>query len=536
MTTFFKGLALLVAVSCLAWISVLWHWRTSAYSPDSRDMLAYLVLLPLAGFGLVLLLRWGWRAATGWRASSAAAAAQSAKADAATAEAPPAEPPAPPLQVLSAGLRCACAEDVNALLQAAQAGKPLPVLDEELRHDDGLPIMSVRIAELPLDDTRAQLELLASKMSGQAQGPSSGPASGSSGGPTEGHAGGDEGGSAGDASSAQSSGQSGRDPANPSGDADGPPYDGPELPPHLVRALAALAAPLAKVLQGLQPWWPLFDPGQPQAKPPERGLDLLLAWPASWTEAERALADAWVRARLDTASLGPIDPAHVGIASLAVSGVELWVEAQRRLREQRRDGRQRLLLLASAHSDLSEAAVAALARDRRLFMPAQHPKGLMPAEGAAALLLAPHDWPASPDASDTPVQLHPAVALKRDKSIEAAGSVSSQTVVDALAGAIQLARLEPVNIAKLVCDADRHSQRGTELFGATLKVLPQLDAAEDLCLTAAVAGHGQAGALMVLAGAAARAAAEKKPCLGLALGDTHWRLAVVAQLPPPPAA
>jgi hypothetical protein len=158
----------------------------------------------------------------------------------------------------------------------------------------------------------------------------------------------------------------------------------------------------------------------------------------------------------------------------------------------------------------------------------------MPAESAAALLLAPHDWPAAPDASDPPVQLHPAVVLKRDKSIEAAGSVSSQTLVDALAGAIGLARLEPVGVAKLVCDADRHSQRGTELFGATLKVLPQLDAAEDLCLTAAVAGHGNAGALMVVAGAAARAATEKKPCLGLALGDTHWRLAVVAVPPPAP--
>jgi hypothetical protein len=304
----------------------------------------------------------------------------------------------------------------------------------------------------------------------------------------------------------------------------------------MVRALAALAAPLRKTLQGLEPWWPLFDPEQQQPKQPERGVELLLGWPVTWPATDRALADAWVRAQLDTASLGPIAPESVRIDSLATGGVELWMEAQRRLKEQRREGRQRVLLLASAQSDLSEAAVAALARERRLFTPSRHPKGLMPAEGAAALLLAPHDWPAAPDASDAPVQLHPAAALKRDKSIEAAGSVSSQTLVDALAGAIGLARLEPVNIAKLVCDADRHSQRGTELFGATLKVLPQLDAAEDLCLTAAVAGHGNAGTLMVLAGAAARAAAEKKPCLGLALGDTHWRLAVVAVPPPPPAA
>jgi hypothetical protein len=505
MTTFIKGLALLVAVSCLAWISVLWHWRAKAHSPNTGDLLAYLVLLPLAGFGLVLLLRWGWRAAADQREASAAAKAHAASSAAASPKAPPPEPPAPPLQLLRAELHCACAEDIDALLQAAQAGQPLPALDDELRHDDGLPVMSVRIAELPLDETKALLASLASKMSGHPVGATAGP----------------------DAAGTNGTDAPAVGASSPAEDAQ---PEGPELPAHVLRALAALAAPLGKTLQGLQPWWPLFEPD----RQPELGLDLLLAWPAAWTEADRAQADAWARAQLAAAPLGPIDPARCRVDSLAASGVELWVEAQRRLREQARDGRHRLLLIASAHSDLSDAAVATLARERRLFSPAQHPKGVMPAEGAAALLLAPHDWPAAPDESDPPVQLHPAVVLKRDKSIEAAGSVSSQTLVDALAGAIGLAKLEPVGIAKLVCDADRHSQRGTELFGATLKVLPQLDAAEDLCLTAAVAGHGNAGALMVVAGAAARAAAEKKPCLGLALGDTHWRLAVVA-VPPPPA-
>jgi hypothetical protein len=502
MTTFIKGLALLVAVSCLAWISVLWHWRSSAHSPNESDLLAYLVLLPLAAFGLVLLLHWGWRAAAERRAAAAGAPAAGATSAAKSAQAPPPPPPAPPLQLLRAELLCACAEDVNGLLGAAQAGKPLPGLDDELRHDDGLPVMSVRIAQLPLEDTQAQVQALTSQKSGQ-------PEPGESAQPD------------GPEAAAAQAGVAAA-PAVP---------DGPELPAHVLRALAALALPLAKALHGLQPWWPLFEPGAQ----PERGVDLLLAWPAAWTEAERAVADAWARAQLAAAPLGPIDPARCRLDSLATGGVELWVEAQRRLREQARDGRQRALLIASAHSDLSDAAIAALAHERRLFSPASHPKGLMPAEAAAALLLAPHDWPAAPDGADAPVQLQPAAVLKRDKSIEAAGSVSSQTLVDALAGAIGLARLEPVAIAKLVCDADRHSQRGTELFGATLKVLPQLDAAEDLCLTAAVAGHGNAGALMVIAGAAARAAAENKPCLGLALGDTHWRLAVVAVPPPTPA-
>ena len=513
MTTFIKGLALLVAVSCLAWITVLWHWRSSAHAPDANDLLAYLVMLPLAAFGLVLLLHWGWRAAAERRAALAAAPAQGAPSAAAAAQAPP-PPPARPLQLLRAELLCACAEDVDGLLGAAQAGQPLPALDPELRHDDGLPVMSVRIAQLPLEETRAQLQALPSERSGQPD-----PASAAApGGPQAG--------------AAHGAGQAGATAAPAAQDGPEPSVqDGPEPPVHVLRALAALAAPLAKALQGLQPWWPLFEPD----RQPERGVDLLLAWPAAWTEAERGLADAWAHAQLAAAPLGPIDPARCRVDSLAAGGVELWVEAQRRLRDLAREGRQRALLVASAHSDLSDTAIAALARERRLFSPASHPKGLMPAESAAALLLAPHDWPAAPEGSDPPVQLQPAAVLRREKSIEAAGSVSSQTLVDALAGAIGLARLEPVAIAKLVCDADRHSQRGTELYGATLKVLPQLDAAEDLCLTAAVAGHGNAGALMVVAGAAARAAVEKKPCVGLALGDTHWRLAVVAVPPETPA-
>ena len=531
MTTFIKGLALLVAVSCLAWISVLWHWRTSAHSPTTNDLLGYLVLLPLAGFGLLLLLRWGWRAAAERREALASAPAGAAAAAPARAE--PAAPP--PLQLLRAELLCGCADSAMALLDAAQAGKPLPALDGELRGEDGLPVMSVRIAELPLDEVRGRLESLTSKKSGgaadagehgslapSADSPVHSPADSATDSAADSAA-------AGAAPPVPADAVPASDGADPPSQADPP---APPLPAHVLRALAALSVPLGKVLQGLQPWWPLFEPG----RQPERGVDLLLAWPVAWTPAERALADAWVRGMLASVSLGPIGPARCRVASIAAGGVELLAQAQQRLRDQAREGRHRAIVVASTHSDLDEVAVAALEREGRLFSPATHPKGLMPSEAAAALLLAPHDWPPAPDVPEAPVQLQPAVVLRRDKSIEAAGSVSSQTLTEVLAGAIGLAKVEAAAVAKLVCDADRHSQRGTELFGATLKALPQLDAAEDLYLTASVAGHGNAGALMVVAGAAARAAADKKPCLGLALGDTHWRLALLAVPPTPPSA
>ena len=89
----------------------------------------------------------------------------------------------------------------------------------------------------------------------------------------------------------------------------------------------------------------------------------------------------------------------------------------------------------------------------------------------------------------------------------------------------------------LVCDADQHTARGTELFGATLPLVPQLDASEDMRLLGTVTGHaGGVDALLVVAAAAQRAMADGKPCLAISLGDPFMRLALLARPPTPIAA
>ncbi|NRF69449.1 hypothetical protein HLB44_20825 [Aquincola sp. S2] len=480
MTKILKHTAMLVAVCCLAWLSVAWHWRTSGHAPSGDELLRYLLLLPLVVFVLLLLLRWAWRSAAVRAPVGAAAGATSAATGAAAAPATgnAANETPPPLQLLAAHLRCAAAEAPADLVKAAQANQPLPLLDPQLRNADGLPVMSLRIAQLPLDELKESL-------------------------PT--HA----------------------DDAAP--------------PEHLQRALAALHDPLAAALQAIAPWRNRFAdpdadldiaasglPTEPAATANWPRLQVLLAWPAAWTDAERALADTWAR---EQCHAGPIEPSQLRIESTTLGGAELWLDIERRL--QRRDPQAPAapLLVAAAHSDLSDEAIAALEHQRRLFNAASHPKGLMPAESAAALLLAPHDWPAAAEGDEPPLQLHRAAALRRDKSIEAAGSVSSQTLIDVLGGALTLAKLPPTELTQLVCDADRHSQRGTELFGATLKLLPQLDPAEHLAMTGSVAGHGGATPLMVIAAAAAQARTERQPCLALSLGDTHWRFALLARAP-----
>ena len=127
--------------------------------------------------------------------------------------------------------------------------------------------------------------------------------------------------------------------------------------------------------------------------------------------------------------------------------------------------------------------------------------------------------------------------MRRDKSIEAAGKVSSELLQQACTQAIAVARLEAGDLKTLVCDADQHSQRSTELFGTTLALLPDLDPTEDMRVLGTVTGHtGAAGTLAVIAAAAAQARSLEAPCAALSLADPFFRLALVARPDAPDAA
>lgn len=75
MSSFIKGVALFVAITCAIWVAVLWRWEATSRDMNTPDIVVYLGLLPLTVFGLALLLRWAWRGAAQRQAASAAAAA-----------------------------------------------------------------------------------------------------------------------------------------------------------------------------------------------------------------------------------------------------------------------------------------------------------------------------------------------------------------------------------------------------------------------------------------------------------------------------
>lgn len=479
MTRFWKGLALFVAIACAVWIVVLWRWQVTSRDMSVRDIVVYLGLLPLAVFGFAVAARWAWRGASERATRQAEARATAAPAAAVAASADEAERHLT-VQLLAARLLVAPAESAADLLSAARDGSPRPVLDAELRDDDGLPVMAARIASVDgerlEEESQALLEaVLASRPEWQ-----SGPLPGA----------------------------------------------------HVWRALAALREPLAAAVAALSPWQPVLavQPQAAGAPPAEHSVRVLLGWPVGWSELEqeagRAVASAWLAAE----GVAGLPDVRFTISARSAAGDELLQQADRLMLTLARAGRHEPVIVAACHSTVGAGAVEQLERDGLLFHAQRRPKGQMPAEAAAALVLAGPEWPAAPD-DDTPVpHLHRPAFSRRDKSIDAAGRVGTQTAAATWAAALSASRVADGDIAALAADADQHTDRAAELYVTAADALPQLDAGEDLHAIGHVVGAvGGVGALLVVACAAELARSTDSPCGALCVGDAFARLALVVR-------
>lgn len=490
MTQLFKGVALFVAITCVVWVSVLWRWESTSRNMTVFDIVMYLGVLPLVVFCVIVGLVWAWRGAAPRRGAAVAAAASARAA---------AQPAAPELsageeaqrhavcQLLCAHLVTAAGASPGELLAAAAENKPRPSFDDDLRDAAGLQIMAARIHDLQPDDVAETLDALLADLRRER---------------TE--------------------------------------WATVDVREHAKRALAALREPLANTVQALRPWAvrlgapdpvsPLGTGGSPAAATADLApmVRMLLGWPIDWNELERELATRWARGLLSEYT--EIPASRFALVVHAASGEALWLQADQLLQTLARERRSDVVLVAACHSDLSDSAVLALDEARRLFSAQSRPKGLIPGEAAAALLLAAENWPADPDAYQPPTRLHRPAVLRRDKSVEAVGRVGSQSLQDAVTNALAAAQIAPDAIPALVCDADQHTARSAELFGATLSGLPQLDPTEDMRLIGTVTGHtGAVNALLVVATAAERARTGGDACLALCVGDPFMRMALVAR-------
>lgn len=492
MSKFIAGALLFLLMTAVLWTAVLWQWESTRHNMSVSDIVIYLGLLPLACFGLLLALRWAWRGA-GERQAAAAAARASVAPAGTVAERDGAGEEArrhATTLLLGAWLRSAAGDAPADLMDAAKAGEPRPSLDAELRDDNGMPLMAARIADLDTAELdAAAVPLVAATAAQQPQRQSMQPAT------------------------------------------------------HVLRALTALQPPLTEAVLALQSWSERFAPADPQApipagaaRPPQRLVRMLVALPETWHAFECGFAQLWIEQLVQEYST-EIPAQRFRVETHTASGPELWLKADQLLQSLARESRDDAVLLAACHSDLSGEAVAALEHARRLFSASACPKGVMPGEAAVTLLLALPGWPSAPQDERSPIHLHRPAVSRRDKSIEAAGKVSSEFLQHACTQALAASRLEADSVKALVCDADQHSQRSTELFGTTLALLPDLDPTEDMRVLGTVTGHtGAAGTLAVVAAAAAQARSLEAPCAALSLGDPYFRLALVARPDAPGAA
>jgi hypothetical protein len=491
-SSFFKGVALLVLIICGVWVAVLWRWEATSHDMNTRDIVVYLALLPLTVFALALMLRWAWRSAAQRQAALAASsAAGAATTGAATLTVGGAddEQRHSTVQLLASHLVCAAGESASDLQGAAQAGTPRPALDPELCDDDGLPLLTARIKALD-NSAMGELEALleAPMVSVRAKR-----------------------------------------------------AEWAELSPpeHVRRALAALQEPLLQGVASLAPWANRFQalPDAPRGQAPVRRVRVLLGWPADWSGFEQELGLAFAAALIESTGDAPIPQACFVLTSLAGSGEALLAHADRLLQTMKREGHEEPLIVAACHSTISESAVEALERDAQLYTAAKRPKGRMAGEAAAVLVLADAAWPAQPDADGGLPHLHRPAVLTRDKSVDAPGRVSSEVVTLAITQALTAARLGGDAVAAIACDADGHSARGGEFHGGAIALVAELDTTEDMRLLGTVTGAvGAVSTLLVVACAAERAQAGNKPCLAVTLGDAFARLALVALPGPPPSA
>lgn len=503
MKGFVKGLSLFIAVTCLVWLAVIWRWNATSRDMSTYDIVMYLVLLPLLMFMLVAASLWAYK---GFQEKAKAKAENPEASSSASTQSQP-----KPLteseksrrqtfQLISGRAMTSAGSSVEAIEGAAKNGDPVPKLLDDLLDEGGMPVMAAKSEDIELsvydDQIQPKIESVLKDVI-----------------------------------------------------ATKPEWSNEEPDQAFKRALIMLHQVLEQNFTDLAPWTQHLaktntgsnSSAAQQATGPR--LRILTHWPSSFSAFEKALANGWLKDAVLGAELPVLasfmstdtpDPQHDGLME---SGIGLWHTADALFKQMETQQRHDLIMLLTCESLVSEAKVGQLETQNRLYT-TTNKLGLMPGEGAAGLILADSSWVAPEDVSPLPAMVHRPTIVKRDKSIEAAGKVTPDVVMNAVDMALQGSEVASAEFASLITDADTHTPRGQEVFLTSGSRFAHMEANEEVLSTGITTGAINAvSCLMVVAMAANKAASSEKPVMALSVFDTHWRMATVAkpQLPPNPS-
>jgi hypothetical protein len=323
-------------------------------------------------------------------------------------------------------------------------------------------------------------------------------------------------------------------------------WAGYEAPHELLRSLVLMEMLAASMQEDIQSQWPALDVPLPSARtkpavpslPPS--VSIRVAIPARWSAQSQQLARAWLdqlfdpfieaglkaagQSRAMAHSARPAVQLHVHPVDSAEA---FWLLMDQQLLQWQRDKEPGLLWVLTADSMLSDNDATAMSAAGELFS-GSNQRGRVPGEGAAALLLSSPAWPAVPDAAPPLARLHRANLLRRDKSADASGRVSPQTLLQSATDALQASGWSAAQVQHLTSDTDHRASRTGEVFETLQELLPHLDTSEQVLRLGV--GCGDLGVARLLASAALTAShvhESQQPALVLGAFPAFERFAVV---------
>ncbi|MFK3737277.1 hypothetical protein [Massilia sp. TN1-12] len=209
-------------------------------------------------------------------------------------------------------------------------------------------------------------------------------------------------------------------------------------------------------------------------------LELHVAWPQDFTAAQRTAGGAWYRDLLaasgwpaERIAIAP-EPDHGDTNGLPPSLLA-------------RAGQPLVAVVLACGSQLGSATVDAMAVAGKLLT-ARQPQGLIPGEGACALLLADATQAALLAPHEELPALRALAAGRLGASADDARRVDASELETLCARALRDAGCAADAVALVVADADARAGRVMELMGVATAQLPQLDTAADLLRAGSATG------------------------------------------------